>query len=127
MPDRGTVTRWLEANEGFRSQYARARDLQHDYWAEEILALADTPQLGVRREYGTGAQGPVDKTVEADMIEHRRLQVDARKWLLSKLAPKKYGERVVHDVNLRVAANEMSDDELARIATDRPALSAPPD
>lgn len=95
MPARQTVFRWLEANEAFRDQYARARDQQHDYWADEILAIADTPQLGVRRERGTGAQGPIDKTIEADMIDHRRLQVDARKWLLSKLAPKKFGDRKI--------------------------------
>ena len=28
------------------------------------------------------------------MLQHRRLQVDARKWYASKLAPKKYGEKV---------------------------------
>ena len=95
MPARQTVIRWLEASQDFRDQYARARDLQHDYWADQILAIADTPQLGVRREYGTGAQGPIDKTIEADMIDHRRLQVDARKWLLSKLAPKKFGDRQI--------------------------------
>jgi len=31
--------------------------------------------------------------VEGDMIEHRRLQVDARKWMLAKMLPKKYGDR----------------------------------
>lgn len=35
-----------------------------------------------------------DKTVEADMIEHRRLQVAARQWKSGKLAPKKYGDRM---------------------------------
>jgi hypothetical protein len=40
-----------------------------------------------------------EKTVTGDMIERSRLQVDARKWLLSKLRPDKYGDRVAMDVS----------------------------
>lgn len=38
------------------------------------------------------------KTVTADMIERSKLQVDARKWYLSKVMPKKYGDQVKHEV-----------------------------
>ena len=31
------------------------------------------------------------------MIEHRRLQIDARKWLIGKMAPKKYGDKQAHE------------------------------
>lgn len=34
------------------------------------------------------------KTVSGDMVERSRLQIDARKWLASKLAPKKYGDKL---------------------------------
>jgi hypothetical protein len=33
------------------------------------------------------------ETVTGDMVERSRLQVDTRKWYLSKLAPKRYGEK----------------------------------
>src|SRR5271167_765212 len=59
--------------------------------------LADTPQKGtktVRR--GEGDSSTVE-TTEADMIEHRRLQIDARKWLIGKMAPKKYGDKQTHE------------------------------
>jgi hypothetical protein len=39
------------------------------------------------------------KTVSADMIERARLQVDARKWLLARLASKTYGDRVSQEVS----------------------------
>lgn len=35
---------------------------------------------------------------KADMIEHRRLQIDARKWMAAKLRPKVYGNKL--DVDL---------------------------
>lgn len=80
MPPMKTIYRWLEANEEFRHQYARARDRQADHYFEEIVEIADS--------------------VEADSaaVAKARLQVDARKWTLSKLAPKKYGEKTELDV-----------------------------
>lgn len=93
MPDPTTVYRWLEKNEEFRKQYARARELQAETMADEILVIANTPVLGVKTK--TNDDGV--ETIEGDMIDHRRLQVDARKWLASKLAPKKYGELVKNE------------------------------
>lgn len=85
------VMRWIEANESFRNNYARAREVQADYLAAEIVQIADTPQIGVKTK--TNEKGEVE-TTEGDMIEHRRLQVDARKWYAAKVAPKKYGEKL---------------------------------
>lgn len=80
MPSTTTVFKWLNENQEFSDQYARARDRQADYYFEEIIEIADS--------------------VEADSatVAKARLQVDARKWTLSKLAPKKYGEKTELDV-----------------------------
>lgn len=95
MPDRTTVFRWLDKDMAFRDQYARAREAQTEFWAHEIIEIADTPLEGQRTEEGTNADGePFSKTVREDMLGHRRLQIDARKWLMSKLAPKKYGDKL---------------------------------
>jgi hypothetical protein len=95
MPDKATVFRGLlaEQHKDFRNQYIRARDIQADVLFDEIHQIADTPQKGtktVRR--GEGDNSTVE-TTEADMIDHRRLQIDARKWLIGKMAPKKYGDK----------------------------------
>lgn len=90
MPHRATVHRWLIDNvEGFCDQYARAREVGLDELAEEALEIADTPVEGLRREESDDGY----KEVREDMLGHRKLQVDTRKWLLAKLAPKKYGEK----------------------------------
>lgn len=95
MPSEATVRRWaLEDMRGFSAQYTQARDLGLDTIADEILDIADTPVVGIRTK--TTKDG--EETVEGDMIEHRRLQVDARKWYLSKLAPKRYGDK--QDINV---------------------------
>ncbi|ODP39366.1 hypothetical protein [Sphingomonas turrisvirgatae] len=89
MPGKSTVMDRLASDEGFRAEYEAARALQAETLAHEILEIADTPVTGVK--VTTKADGTIEK-VEGDMIEHRRLQVDARKWLAGKLAPKKYGD-----------------------------------
>lgn len=86
--------RWLNDNPEFQDQYARAREAQADYWAEQIIEISDTPLLGVRTEESdTGT-----KTVQEDMLGHRRLQVDTRKWLMARMAPKKYGDKITQEV-----------------------------
>ena len=84
--------------ENFVELHARARDAYADVKFDEILHIADTPLLG--KKTVTKADGGKE-IIEGDMIEHRRLQIDARKWVLARLAPKKYG-----DMNkLEVAGN----------------------
>lgn len=89
FPDVRTVYRWLAAHDEFRQIYARAREDQADTLADEIQAIADEPMIGSK--VTTKANGDVE-TVQGDMIEHRRLRVDARKWIAAKLRPRKYGE-----------------------------------
>jgi len=90
MPSDATVRRWaIEDQSGFSAQYARAREVGYAKMADEILEIANTPKPGVTvTEKPTGTE-----TRSGDMIEHRRLQVDTRKWLLSKALPKVYGDK----------------------------------
>ena len=90
MPHMSTVFLWLGKYPEFSEQYARARETQADALFDEALDIADTPQLGVKTVTKPG--GVVEKT-EGDMIEHRRLQIETRKWIAGKLRPKKYGDR----------------------------------
>src|SRR5690606_31084702 len=91
MPALSTVFRWLYANEVFRDQYSRAREAQQEYLALEILEIADD---GSNDTYIDEEGKP---RVDHDVIQRSRLRVDTRKWIMSKMAPKKYGDKV--DVN----------------------------
>ena len=89
MPSQATVFRWLADNTQFREQYACAREAQADTLADEIVHIADTPMEGTvvtSKEWG-------EEIKTGDMIEHRKLRVDARKWFAAKLAPKKYSDK----------------------------------
>ena len=95
MPDKATVLRWLgkPENDAFRDQYARAREAQADHFAEEILEIADDGSNDwMKRQSDAGAIEAPDH----EHIQRSRLRVDSRKWLMSKMAPKKYGDKVDH-------------------------------
>lgn len=80
-----TVMKWIDQDSTgtLHQQYTRARDQMHDVMADEILVIADSP-------------APLDASGRVDngMVQLMRLQIDTRKWLLSKLAPKKYGDKL---------------------------------
>lgn len=90
MPVLSTVFKWLNDVDGFSDQYARARETQADTIFDEILHIADTPVEGVRVK--VDGKGEEEITRE-DMLGHRKLQIDARRWMAGKLAPKKYGDK----------------------------------
>ena len=76
MPSRAKFLEWVDENrDGLLNQYARARERQMDHWADEIMMIAD------------------DTTLEPN---DRRVRVDTRKWLMSKLAYRRYGDKLVH-------------------------------
>ena len=75
LPDRSTIYRWNADNENFRNQYTKARAEQADYYAELI----------------------VDESYSSHDAAIGRLRVDALKWAASKMAPKKYGDKIEID------------------------------
>ena len=89
-----TFSRWVDDDATLAENYARAREALIEKMANELLEIADTP-------VGSTDSGATD----SGAVQKQRLQVDARKWLLSKLAPKKYGDKL-----------EVSGDEKSPIA-----------
>lgn len=87
----GTAYQWEVDNPEHAKKSARARELGCHYLAEQCLEIADTPMLGEERT--TKADGSIE-TKEADMIAHRRLQIDTRMRLIGKWAPKIYGDKL---------------------------------
>jgi hypothetical protein len=78
-----TFMRWVDADANLAERYTRAREDLIERIATETIAIADEP-------VPTTQSGSTD----TGAVQKQRLQVDTRKWLLAKLAPKKYGERL---------------------------------
>lgn len=99
MPAMSTIMVWLDGRQPeFTEQYARAREAQADKLAEEMLAISDeecttvrADKHGSRDDDGTGS---TEVVFDATAVARNRLRVDTRKWLASKMAPKKYGDKL---------------------------------
>lgn len=82
MPVPYTIITWRHQNKDFSDMYAQAKKDQADFLADETREIADTPLMGEKIKYS-----PLGVEVtRGDMLEHRRLQVETRKWLASKLS-----------------------------------------
>ena len=73
MPSAVTIFSWLRKDPEFLKQYERSKAEAADALVDEILDISDDESLDTQRA---------------------RLQVDARKWVASKLKPKKYGDKM---------------------------------
>lgn len=92
MPAISTFYKWLREHEEFSKQYARACEERTEAMAEDILDIADDGTNDyITRENKDGVEYEV---VNSDAIQRSRLRVDTRKWLMSKMKPKKYGDKV---------------------------------
>jgi len=88
MPNRWTVYNWAQRKPEFLEKFDIAREQLCEYWADELLDISDNSGNDwVRREHGV--------VLDAEHIQRSRLRVDSRKWLLSKLAHTKYGDRML--------------------------------
>lgn len=95
MPSFQTVLRWVNEIPEFAKSYAIASDMRAQSLADEIIEIADTPTTGTRiRTFANGSK----ETTTLDQVERSKLRVDARKWLLARLSPKRYGARLLNEI-----------------------------
>ena len=79
---------WLTSDAELMTQYLRAREMCIDAYAEEIIEISDD---GSRDTY-TDEKGK--EVIDRDVIARSQLRIDTRKWYASRLAPKKYGDKL---------------------------------
>lgn len=82
MPSSSTFFDWLESDENKSKRYARACQIRAEGIFDEILEIADHTD-----EDHTPFTG-------GNVVQRDRVRIDTRKWALSKMEPKKYGEKL---------------------------------
>lgn len=92
MPSQSMVFRWLASKPEFREQYAHAREVQADSWADDIIEIADDSSGDVIRDPESG-----NERFNSEFAARSRLRVDTRKWLMARMAPKKYGDKITQE------------------------------
>ena len=113
MPNPSTVREWVRENPAFAKRYALARVEQMQTWADEIITIADDDTLDVVTK--VTPQGRQYEALDQQNVQRSRLRIDTRKFLMSKVAPHLYGERLTVEHGGTVAhVHELSDRERIR-------------
>jgi hypothetical protein len=94
MPDASAVVQWCDADPNFAQRYARARSEGLEVLADELLEISD------------------DTSRDPNC---RKVAIDSRKWLLSKLKPKKYGDVMRQELSGPDGGAIMVDDAKERL------------
>lgn len=103
MPAISTFFKWIGEHEEFSKQYAIAKDQCIEVYFDEMVDISDN-QVGspAKDEDGnllTDKDGNLVKFVDGASVGHAKLRVDTRKWALSKMCPKKYGDKIQQEVS----------------------------
>lgn len=96
FPAYRTVFAWLAKDVRFQQLYARAKELQAECIADGMLDIADDGSNDWMERLAFNGGTP-SWEINGEAINRSRLRIDTRKWLLSKLKPHKYGDKVSHE------------------------------
>ena len=98
LPAPSTIYKWLAESPEFSERYAHAREQQADFYADEIIEIADNcpPETGE--------------------VAKAKLKIDARKWKAARLAPKKYSEKT--ELDLKSTDGSMTPIKITRVIID---------
>ena len=101
MPCVLTICRWL-ADDGkyreFCNQYARARQIQAEIQADEIIDIADDGSNDWMERLGQEGE-VLGYSLDHEHVQRSKLRIDARKWTASKLLPKKFVDKVSQEIS----------------------------
>lgn len=92
----GLIYQWANGSrtapiDGFADHYARAMSVRADMMAQEILDISDDDSLDI------GFDDEGKPFVKGENIQRSKLKVDTRKWLMAKMQPKKYGDKITNE------------------------------
>lgn len=114
MPDQNTFYKWIDNNVDKKEQYARACHERQEVLFEEIIEISDNNEGLIFDEFG-------NKKMDSGFVQLKKLKIDTRKWMLGKMNPKKFGDKIQQEhsgeikttpssINVRIVEN-IEDDE----------------
>lgn len=86
LPAASAFLKWIGACSILREQYAHARAMQYELLSDELISISD--------ESFTIAEDGTRERLTNEAIARNRLRVETRKWMLAKMLPRQYGEKV---------------------------------
>jgi hypothetical protein len=88
MPSSSTFFIWVDENAEKSKQYERSIELRSEFLFDEMFEIADKQGEDVTLDKDG------NKVLNHNIVQRNRLQIDVRKWALSKMMPKKFGDKL---------------------------------
>jgi hypothetical protein len=109
LPSAPTVISWaLTDYHGFSDQYTQAREAQHYALADKLLDLInETPEYTTNKITG-------ERRIDPGYESMRKNKIEGLKWIISRILPKTYGDKVVVDVTQKINVDDMTDAQLVQ-------------
>ena len=90
MPACSIIYKWITRHKEFGDNYARAVLAKAQVWADEITDIADDSRNDWELVYDK--EGNACYKFNSDHVKRQQLRIDTRKWYLSKVLPKQFGD-----------------------------------
>jgi hypothetical protein len=103
IPPRKTFELWCDQDEGLAADYAHAREARADAIFEECLEISDRQGADVVTVDGVDV-------IDHNVIARNKLMIDTRRWMLGKMQPKKYGDKLDVDLDAKFIVKIVGDD-----------------
>lgn len=87
----GAMRWFIDNNAEATAKYARAKESQADFLAEEMLDIADDSsddEMIIKTKNGSIVKE------NKEFVNRSRLKIDTRKWIAEHLKPKKWGQKI---------------------------------
>lgn len=95
MPVPSTMFKWIRERPEFSKQYTKAKEESADALYEDLIDIADDGSNDWMEKNDPDNPG---YQFNGEHYQRSRLRLDTRKWMASKMKPKKYGDRQALDV-----------------------------
>lgn len=109
FPSYSTIMKWISEDDKISDKYARAKEAQADYMADEMLDIADDGSNDWMAKLDKDGSN-IGYQLNGEHVQRSRLRLDTRKWLASKLKPKKYGEKIQQEHSGQVGLTQVLED-----------------
>jgi hypothetical protein len=97
LPIRETFNNWVFDKEEFVN-YTRAREMRADFIFEEMQTIADSVDRGAVEITTISDKGESCQTIIKDNVERSKLKIDARKFMVARMNPKVYGNKIQAEI-----------------------------
>lgn len=91
MPAASTFLIWVSEDDAKSKQYARAMEIRGELLFQETLDIADN---GSNDWMVINDPDNLGYKLNGEHVQRSRVRIDTRKWYLSKLNPKKFGDKI---------------------------------